>query len=241
MSAIDSKYNQEWFKDRAINSLKRIGANSWDYSDSLLLYISDEGSKTYEELQEEGNPYFSLVTKPEREYLAAIAKNVAKALPSNFAYIDLGPGTEHKEQFFFEELKKLNKKFVYYPVDISQHYLNLAEDHAVKQGVPTISIKSSFEELPDRLSKFKGPRFISLGLTFSNYLPAQIFPLLKDMAGNKGYIFINAQIKDRVDMKALQKIYAQDALEMCDEKLRLWKTRKGFLFLPLFIWILSGP
>src|SRR3990167_10504065 len=130
-----TQYDNEWFKNRALKNLRLISPNIWDYSDSLLLYISS-GVEKYESLQEDDTPYFRLVTKPEREYLQSIAKDVVDLLPPNFEYIDLGPGTEHKEQFFFDELKKQGKKFTYTPVDISDYYLKLSEKHASDQGIP---------------------------------------------------------------------------------------------------------
>jgi len=214
------KYNQDWFIKRAFNSLKKISENKWDYSDSLLLYTSS-GSKTYESLQQVNTPYFKLVTKPEREYLQNIAENVANILPHDFEYIDLGPGTEHKEQLLFDELKKQGKTFTYLPVDISDHFLSLAEDHALKQNIPVKKIKGSFEELPEILGQPIKPRFVSLGLTFSNYNPQEIIKLLKDIAGDNGYCFINAQMRDRVDMDSLLKVYQEDAQNMADEKLQL--------------------
>lgn len=214
------KYNQEWFKNRAFNSLRKISDGIWDFSDSLLLYTAS-GSEVYEQLQEVDTPYFNLVTKPEREYLQSIAKNVADVLPDNFEYIDLGPGTEHKEQFLFDELKKQGKTFTYIPVDISDHFLDIAESHASRQGFFVRRMKASFEELPELLSKSAIPRFVSIGLTFSNYAPQDILKLLADIAGENGYAFINAQIRGRVDMVELQKVYQDDAIHLVDDKVRL--------------------
>lgn len=220
MGKNETTYNDVWFKKRAFESLRKICPNKWDYSDSLLLYIST-GVEKYESLQQTDAPYNKLVTRPEREYLASIAKGVADALPSNFEYIDLGPGTEHKEQFFFDELKKQGKTFTYIPVDISHHYLSLAEKHALGQGIAVRAIQSSFEQLPELLGKATLPRFVNLGLTFSNYEPQEILKLLKDIAGEHGYVFINAQMRDRLDMAALENVYAVDALTLADEKLKL--------------------
>ncbi len=214
------KYDQEWFKNRAFNSLRKISDGIWDFSDSLLLYTAS-GSEVYEQLQEVDTPYFNLVTKPEREYLQSIAKNIANVLPDNFEYIDLGPGTEHKEQFLFDELKKQGKTFTYIPVDISDHFLDIAESHASKQGVSVRRMKGAFEELPELLGKPTIPRFVSIGLTFSNYAPQDILKLLTDVAGENGYAFINAQIRDRVDMVELQKVYQDDAVHLVDDKVRL--------------------
>jgi Histidine-specific methyltransferase, SAM-dependent len=214
------KYNQEWFKDRAFNSIRKISDGIWDFSDSLLLYTAS-GSEVYEQLQEVDTSYFNLVTKPEREYLQSIAKNVTDILPNNFEYIDLGPGTEHKEQFLFDELKKQGKTFTYVPVDISDHFLDIAESHASKQGIPVRRMKASFEELPELLVKPDTPRFVSIGLTFSNYVPQDILNLLVNIAGENGYAFINAQMRDRVDMVELQKVYKDDVTHLVDDKVRL--------------------
>lgn len=214
------KYNQNWLKNRAFTSIKKLGDGIWDFSDSLLIYIGS-GDQAYEQLQEEDTTYFKLVTKPEHEYLESIAKNIADILPSNFEYIDLGPGTEHKEQFLFDELKKQNKSFTYVPVDISDHFLEIAESHAVSQGIPACKVKASFEELPEVLGEAIIPRFVSLGLTFSNYNPQEILNLLTRIAGKNGYVFINAQMRDRVDMVELQKVYQEDAVRLVDDKVRL--------------------
>lgn len=214
------KYNEQWFKDRAFSSLEKISEGIWDFSDSLLIYIGS-GDAIYEQLQEVDTPYFRLVTKPEHEYLKLIAKNIADTLPNNFEYIDLGPGTEHKEQFLFDELKKQNKSFTYVPVDISDHFLQMAESHATSQGIPVRKVKASFEELPEVLGDLTIPRFISLGLTFSNYAPQKILELLANIAGTNGYVFINAQMRDRVDMIELQKVYQEDAVRLVDDKMRL--------------------
>lgn len=214
------KYNLTWFKHRAFRYLKKISNNLWDYSDSLLLYISS-GVTVYESIQDIDTPYFKLVTKPEHEYLESITKEIVSFLPNNFEYIDLGPGTEHKEKFFFDELKKQGKTFTYIPVDISDYYLDIAEKHASNQDITVKKLKSSFEELPEILCEVNTPRFVSLGLTFSNFEPQEILKLLVSIAGKNGYIFINTQIQDRIDMINLQKIYQGVVSGMCADKLKL--------------------
>jgi hypothetical protein len=216
----DHRYDHAWFVDRAWKSLKKIGDGVWDYSDSLLLYTSS-GSDAYEKIQDEDTAYFRLVTRPEREYLSSIAKLVADMLPNDFEYVDLGPGTEHKEQFFFDELQKQGKRFTYVPVDISDSFLNIARWHAEVQGIPTHPIKASFEELSQLLSDSPARRFISLGMTFSNYAPQDVLKMLRSNAGRRGFIFLNSQIRDRVDMSELQHMYQHEGAKVADDKLRL--------------------
>lgn len=205
------KYSESWFKDRAHSSIKPIAPGVWDFSDSLLLYVNS-GDEGYESMQETDTPYNKIITKPEREYLSAIAAAVARELPDNFDYIDLGPGTEHKEQFLFDELKRLGKKFTYIPVDISEHYLKLSREHAVNQNIPVISQRSSFEELPQELKNRTAPRFVSIGMTFPNYDHRILIKLLGDIAGKNGYAFINAHMRDRVDMDAVKNMYGDDGV-----------------------------
>lgn len=220
MLNVKEKYNNEWFKERAFKFIKKITDNVWDYSDSLLLYISS-GVEVYESIQDTNTPYFKLVTKPEHEYLKSIAKNVVDILPDNFEYIDLGPGTEHKEQFFFDEFKKQGKNFTYIPVDISDYYLDLAEKYSTDQGIKVKKLKSSFEELSETLGEVSIPRFVSLGLTFSNFDSQEILKLLIGIAGKNGFVFITSQIRDRIDMIELQKIYQEAVPHMCADKLKL--------------------
>lgn len=213
-------YLLDWFKERAFSSLKKISDGVFDYSDSLLLYIpgSDE---EYEKIQHEGNLYYEMVTAPEREYLQQIAKEIVTRLPENFEYIDLGPGSEHKEQYVFDQLSERRKKCVYRPVDISEKFLDMAATHAEKQGIVVESVRASFEELPNILQKSNLPRFVSLGLTYSNYEPQEILRLLADIAGSNGYIFINSQIRERVNIKKLAEIYAKDVVSISTAKLEL--------------------
>lgn len=212
-------YSQEWFKERALASIKKIKDGYWDYSDSLLLYIPG-GEEAYESIQQEDDPYAELMTKPETAYLKSIAQEMAATLPDEFEYIDLGPGTAHKEQYLFDALKESHKKFVYRPVDISAYYLKLCAAHASEQDIPVAPLRASFEELPEKLGAPALPRFVSLGATFMNYHPQEIISLLRHIAGIGGKIFVEAQARDRIDMTKMADIY-KGIIGVADPKLLL--------------------
>lgn len=214
------QYNPEWFKERAISGIRKLGEGSWDYSDSLLLYVPGSDDE-YEAVQEIDTPYHKLVTVPERKYLKDIAPEVVKELPDKFQYIDLGPGTEHKEQFIFDAAKEQGRELTYQPVDISDKYLQLSTEYASAQGLNVRPSKSSFEELPEKLGSETNPRFVSIGLTYGNYNPPEILKLLKRLAGERGTVFINAQIRERTDIGAIRNIYADVAPGMVAAKIRL--------------------
>lgn len=221
-----SEYDKTWFRERAFSQIRRINNNEWDYSDSLLLYLPGHDA-VYEEVQDTDSPYHEIVTAPERHYLQSVAPRIAEILPLDFEYIDLGPGTEHKEQFIFDELKKQGKSFDYLPVDISERYLSLSERHAKEQGIEVHPIRSAFEELPELLDNNRQSRFVSLGLTYCNYNSENILRLLKAICGTNGNIFVNSQIRDRIDMVKLRSIYQAVAIGMVSPKLGLLGLEPG--------------
>ncbi len=49
-------YSEAWFRERAFNSLKKMGDNTWDYSDSLLLYSPGAAEDSYEKPAARGRP-----------------------------------------------------------------------------------------------------------------------------------------------------------------------------------------
>lgn len=175
----------------------------------------------YEAVQETDTPYNKLVTVPERKYLMDIAPEIVGNLPDTFEYIDLGPGTEHKEQFIFDAARNQKKQFVYRPIDISDKYLQLSAEYASGQGLNVRPLKTSFEELPEKLGAETNPRFVSIGLTYSNYDPHKVLTLLDTLIGEEGAAFINAQIYERSDIEAIRKIYAEVAPVMVAAKMRL--------------------
>ncbi len=213
-------YTKEWLRERAFNSLEKIEEGVWDFSDSLLLY-NPEGAEEYASLQEADTPYSQMVTNPEKEYLKEIASNIVDELPNQFEYIDLGPGTEHKEQFFFDAAKEQKKEFLYTPVDINEDFLKLSSAYVSSQGIGTNPVRASFEELPERLGESEMSRFVSLGFTFPNYAPEKILRLLQSIAAKNGQAFISVQICDRVDMEGLKNAYSGDMYKLIDLKLYL--------------------
>ncbi len=213
-------YSLDWFKQRAFASLRKLEEGVWDYSDSLLLY-TPTGEEKYESIQQGEDPYQKLITEPENEYLKEIAQEIVAQLPNECEYIDLGPGTAHKEQYLFDAARAMGKHFIYRPVDISQRYLELSAEHARSQKIEAEPIQASFEELPERLGEPTIPRFVSIGLTFGNYLPQVILPLLNRIAGPGGCLFINTHQRDRVNMVEYVQLYQSIAFDLADPKLAL--------------------
>ncbi len=213
-------YPLEWFKTRAINSIKPMHSGSWDFSDSLLLY-APKAIAIYEEIQKDGMPYYDLITKPETEFISKTADEIARELPATSYYIDLGPGTEHKERFFFQSLQAHSKSFIYFPVDISRHILDGAEAFAHTFNITTNPILAPFEECGRYLPNDGTYRFVSLGLTFINYHMKDILNLLRNIIGVRGSCFITAHVRERVDIEKIKKLYVQDVQSIIEPKMHL--------------------
>jgi hypothetical protein len=218
---MEELYSLEWFRTRARESLKKIKNGAWDFSDPLLLYAPSDG-KEYEAVQQTDNSYYQLITKPEQEYLKNIAPRVVSELPEKFEYVELGPGTAQKEQIIFDEARHQHKEFIYMPVDISEHFLSLSADRALKQGIQIHPLRTPFEELGMKISGQKDFRLVSLlGLTYSNYAPAMVLSLLKSTAGKDGLVLIDLQVRDRVDMGEVRRVYKENLFDVVATKLQL--------------------
>ena len=67
--------------------------------------------------------------------------------------------------------------------------MELARIYAEEQGLASKGIRLPFEDVSSNLSAEISNRFVSLGLTYSNYDPVQILSMLKVMA-NGGQVLL---------------------------------------------------
>lgn len=200
----------EWFERRAWNSLRPLGDGRFDFSDSALLY-SPAGSQGYESAQKiNASRYRELITEPEMEQLGAIAPSIVSRLPQQFEFVDLGPGSEKKENFIFNAARKQGKKICYTPVDISQTFLENAATNAKRHGMKVNPARASFEDFAEQNNELGKSRFVSLGLTFGNYAPEEILPLLEKIARrmtHHSYYFINIQQRSQAHAAEIASSY----------------------------------
>lgn len=219
---------KEWFIERALNTLTfNKEGNFWDFSDSSLVYTPGS-EEEYKEVQEEDTEYNKLVTTQEHALLRQIAGDVIQKLPQKFLYIDLGPGTEHKEQYFFDAIKTQGKEVIYVPVDINLKILKEASAHAEQQGLSVLPNQSLFEDLDTTTRTLSGFKFISLGLTFTNYKPDEILSIFKKTINGDGAAFITVQLRDRVDIKKVEKQYGEEGFAyVVTTKMKLLGFEKG--------------
>jgi len=240
--------SQEWFKKRAIEAIEfNKEGEYWDYSDSLTTY-SPQVTKEYQSAQKTYKKYGEIVTNEEHKLIKSISHDVINELPSEFIYIDLGPGTEHKEKYFFDEIKKQGKNIIYRPVDVNKMMLKEAASFAESEGFMVDLIHDSFEEAYKYVQGENRYKFISLGLTFINYKIEDISSILKSILYKNGSVFITAQIRERIDIETVKQAYIEtggfskklfdikmgligvspnDYVYEVDDRIRVWCTIKN--------------
>lgn len=217
-----------WFQAEAWKSLHRGDDDMWDFSDSSLTY-SPASVEAYGAIQEEETEYSRNVTQVEHELLKTTAVELAADLPDTFSYVDLGPGTEHKERYLFDELRKAGKAFEYFPVDISTEVLAESSRFATAEKVPVHPVCNQFEDIASTIDQLvPKPRFVSLGATFANYEPSVIVTMLLQLAGEGGSAMVTVQLRDRIDIAILKKVYADPGtLKTFEVKLGLLDVAPG--------------
>jgi len=198
---------QEWFEERAKEAfVYNEKEGFWDFADSLLAY-GPKSAELYEALQKEDSSYKENVTSEEHEFLQYIAPSIVEDMGDIENFIDLGPGTEHKEDYLLKEFEKLDKKPTYIPVDVNEEMLSKATDHVREMGFEVKPILGTFEDLHEKIKDVEGLRFVSLGLTYINYKPEEINNILGSLMGENGFAFINTQKADENTIETLKHEY----------------------------------
>lgn len=211
----------EWFANRAKESLV-MKDGFWDFSDSALFW-TDEVMSNYKDAQTDSEDvYKKQVTDSETAYLKKITPDLVSHLPQNINYVDLGPGTENKQDLFIDEIQRRGKKLMYTPVDINKSVIDLVGQHVTKKGIAIHPVHSSFEDMDQFLIDNQTPRFLSLGLTFGNFDIDYILDIFEKTIGKEGLAFINIQPREKVkDFEKLKQAYSGHLTNIYNAKLKL--------------------
>ena len=202
-----NKFSEQWFKEGAIKNIEQLQKNVWDFSSSVMSY-NPEGVKACAKLGK--TAYGGTVHDEESLFIKSIASQIIKDLPHSFSYVDLGPGSGEKSILLLEACKNEGKQINYIPVDVSKFLLDKAVEATRKTGFISKPKLATFEELLNdkKFLNSLGPeKFISLGLTYINYEPTEIHQLLKKLMGSRGQSFITVQLRDRINLKEVKKLY----------------------------------
>lgn len=109
---------------------------------------------------------------------------------------DLGPGFPDKSLPIAKFLKQNQVDLTYIPVDISETFLEIASFHIKPFAKETVPIHAKFSECTKKISpRHRRSKFYCMiGLTFMNFPPEEILPILRDIAAQGGTVLLASEI-----------------------------------------------
>ena len=161
------------------------------------------GEKLWEQIVRNQSNYY--IYNDEPHFIENIAKDVCQFIGEQAHIYDLGPGEEKSiRRKSFPFLKNIPAILGYYPLDISENFVNRAA-HMVKESFPSANVKGhalNFQTDPLPVEHHQNGVILYLGSTISN-LPGHIgqsfsenkaatkeFSRLRTLVGRNGHLIL---------------------------------------------------
>lgn len=175
------------------------------------LYLADCQTDAYLRLMK-ANAYSGAFHDPVAKLISAHTNQIIEQLPLQVDLFDLGPGYPDKTFPILEAMSSLGFDCLYIPVDIGKRFLGIASDAVEHFKFPIKPLHCLFEELPNKLkngsvARKEAYRLALLGLTFMNYRPDKILPLLGQIIEEHGLVVVATQLWDGGDVEPLLSPY----------------------------------
>jgi len=160
-----------------------------------LLYLSDEQADIYLDAME-SEDYSSSFHGPTVDTIKSNLPDIFSNIGEGVSLIDLGPGYPDKSLPMVRYLKDQQVPCKYVPVDISQPFLDIAAHHIkpfVEQVYPVHALfETCAGQVPAKVYQYT--TYCMIGLTFMNFPPEMLLPLLKDIAGDLGRVIVASEL-----------------------------------------------
>ena len=145
------------------------------------LFYDDAGSRLFELIT--GLPEYYL-TRTERAILERNASEILRAAGTPLTLIELGAGTASKTEVVIEALLKRQLQAVFYPIDVSESALRVAEE-ALEARFPALSVRplvGDYSAGLSQLSRINGRKLVLyIGSSIGNYEPEDASELLNNI------------------------------------------------------------
>jgi|ERR1041385_7510360 uncharacterized SAM-dependent methyltransferase len=178
------------------------------------LYLSEDQANVYLNLMDDPR-YAEAFHDPVKMIISAARNMIVAGLKEPIDILDLGPGYPDKTFPILDLFKSGNLTGRYVPVDINRQFLNIAETAAIPFGVLTHPLHCLFETLPEILNSSDftsaGSRLVLLGLTFMNYRPTTILPLLQKLTRPSDTVVVATELFNEQDKATLIERYRINA------------------------------
>jgi hypothetical protein len=160
-----------------------------------LLYMSDEQADSYLEAMHDPD-YTSSFHCPTVKLIESNLPGIFENLGEAISLIDLGPGYPDKSIPMAKYLKEHGVQCTYIPVDISNSFLEIAAKAMSPLVARVHPIHATFEACSGHIpsSTSQHTTYCMIGLTFMNFMPDQIMPLLKKISRDRGRVIIASEL-----------------------------------------------
>ena len=165
---------------------------------SSKYFYDDAGDKIFQEIMQMEEYY---LPKCELEILNNQTENIVNSVGFNsFDIVGLGAGDGSKTKHFLKRITDLNKKVVYYPLDISADVLETNKKN-ILEHIPTLevyAIAGDYFETLDKLIHDNPKIILFLGSTIGNYdnESAEVFmKKIYDMMDERDILMVSFDLK----------------------------------------------
>jgi dimethylhistidine N-methyltransferase len=145
------------------------------------LFYDDAGSRLFEQIT--GLPEYYL-TRTERGILEQNASEIMRAAGTPLTLIELGAGTAAKTEVLIEALLKRQLQAVFYPIDVSESALRVAEE-ALEARFAALQVRPLIGDYSaglSQLSRIAGRKLVLyIGSSIGNYEPEEAAELLNNI------------------------------------------------------------
>lgn len=160
-----------------------------------LLYMSADQAKSYLEAMEDPD-YASSFHCPTVKLIESNLPEIFWNVSESVSLIDLGPGYPAKSIPMAKYLQEQGVHCTYIPVDVSNHFLEIAEKTMAPFAARVYPIHATFETCSGHIPSgaLRQTTYCMIGLTFMNFMSDQILPLLKEISHNQGRVIIASEL-----------------------------------------------
>lgn len=145
------------------------------------LFYDETGSRLFEQIT--GLPEYYL-TRIERRILEQNASEIIRSAGTPLTLIELGAGTATKTEVVIEALQKRQLQTVFYPIDVSESALRVAEE-ALESRFPALSVRPLVGDYSAGLAQLSGiagrKLVLYIGSSIGNYEPREAGELLANI------------------------------------------------------------
>jgi len=142
------------------------------------LFYDDAGSRLFEQITGLQEYY---LTRTERAILEQNASEIMRSAGTPLTLIELGAGTAAKTEVLIEALLKRQLQAVFYPIDVSESALRVAEE-ALEARFPALQVRPLIGDYSaglSQLSRIAGRKLVLyIGSSIGNYEPREAGELL---------------------------------------------------------------